>query len=95
MTLPILAFGADPLNHVLDKPSAFSGIFGTDVKLSVVSLVVAAVIVLAWLFVAASRIKIGPESQGHDRWITKGRSSQVVEVTHSGFIPNCSMRTTW
>ena len=84
MTLPLLAFGADPLNHVLDKPSAFSGIFGTDVKLSVVSLVVAAVIVLAWLFVAASRIKIGPESQGHDRWITKGRSSQVVEVLVEG-----------
>ena len=84
MILPLLAAGADPLNHVLDKPSAFSDIFGTDVKLSVVSLVVAALIVLAWLLVAASRIKTGPESQGHDRWITKGRSAQVVEVLVEG-----------
>ena len=84
MTFPLLASGANPLGHVLDKSSAFSDIFGTDVKLSVVSLVVAAVIVLAWLFVAASRIKIGPESQGHDRWITTGRSAQVVEVLVEG-----------
>jgi len=84
MTFPLLASGANPLGHVLDKSSAFSDIFGTDVKLSVVSLVVGAVIVLAWLFVAASRIKTGPESQGHDRWITKGRGAQVVEVLVEG-----------
>ena len=84
MTFPLLASGANPLGHVLDKSSAFSDIFGTDVKLSVVSLVVGALIVLAWLFVAASRIKTGPESQGHDRWITKGRSAQVVEVLVEG-----------
>ena len=83
MTL-LLASGANPLGHVLDKSSAFSDRFGTDVKLSVVSLVVGAVIVLAWMLHAASRIRTGPESEGHDRWVTKGRLAQIVEVLVDG-----------
>jgi F-type H+-transporting ATPase subunit a len=81
---PLLASGANPLGHVLDKESAFSGMFGTDVKLSVVSLVVGAVIALAWLLHSASRIRIGPASEGHDRWVTRGRGAQVVEVLVEG-----------
>ena len=45
MTL-LLASGANPLGHVLDQSSGFSEKFGTDVKLSVVSLIVGALIVL-------------------------------------------------
>ena len=83
MTL-LLASGANPLGHVLDKSSGFSEKFGTDVKLSVVSLIVGAVIALVWLLYSASRIRIGPESQGHDRWVTKGRPAQIVEVLVDG-----------
>ena len=83
MTL-FLASGANPLGHVLDKSSAFTERFGHDVKLSVVSLVVGAVVVLAWLLHASSRIRTGPESLGHDRWVTKGRLAQIVEVLVEG-----------
>jgi len=83
MTL-LLASGADPLGHVLDKSSAFSGVFGTDIPLSVVSLVIGGVIALVALFFAAGRIKTGPESQGHRRYVTEGRLAQVVEVLVDG-----------
>ena len=58
MTL-LLASGANPLGHVLDQSSGFSEKFGTDVKLSVVSLIVGALIALVWLLYSASRIRIG------------------------------------
>jgi len=83
MTL-LLASGADPLGHVLDKSSAFSGVFGTDIPLSVVSLVIGGVIALVALFFCAGRIKTGPESQGHRRYVTEGRLAQVVEVLVDG-----------
>jgi F-type H+-transporting ATPase subunit a len=80
MTNLMLAAGADPLAHVLDQPSAF----GEDIKLSVVSILVGGAIVLLWMLYSASRIRIGPESQGHDRWVTKGRLAQLVEVLVDG-----------
>ena len=43
----ILASGTDPLGHVIDKNSAFTDLFGFDVQLSVVSVVVGALIVVA------------------------------------------------
>ena len=79
-----LASGADPLGHVLDKSSAFSGVFGTDIPLSVVSLVIGGIAVLAVLVHAAGRIRTGPESQGHSRYVTRGRLAQVVEVLVEG-----------
>ena len=83
MTL-LLASGTDPLGHVLDKSSAFSGVFGFDVPLSVVSVVIGAVLVLVLLFHSAGRIKTGPESKGHRRYVTEGRFAQVVEVLVDG-----------
>jgi F-type H+-transporting ATPase subunit a len=80
----LLASGANPLGHVLDKPSAFSELFGHEVKLSVVSVVVGGVVAIITLLWAASRIKTGPESQGHERYVTKGRIAQVVEVLVDG-----------
>jgi len=81
---PLLASGADPLGHVLDKSSAFSGVFGTDIPLSVVSLVIGGLAVLLVLFHAAGRIRTGPESQGHARYVTSGRLAQVIEVLVEG-----------
>ena len=83
MTL-FLASGADPLGHVLDRSSAFSGVFGTDIPLSVVSLVIGGVAVLLVLVHAAGRIRTGPESQGHARYVTQGRLAQVIEVLVEG-----------
>ncbi len=80
----LLASGANPLGHVLDKPSAFTELFGHEVKLSVVSVVVGGTIAIITLLWAASRIKTGPESQGHERYVTKGRVAQVVEVLVDG-----------
>lgn len=83
MTL-ILASGIDPLGHVLDKKSAFSDVFGTVIPLSVVSVVVGAVVVMLVLVICSRRIKTGPESQGHRRYVTQGRVAQVVEVLVDG-----------
>jgi F-type H+-transporting ATPase subunit a len=80
----LLASGANPLGHVLDKPSAFTELFGHEVKLSVVSVVVGGTIAIITLLWAASRIKTGPETQGHERYVTKGRVAQVVEVLVDG-----------
>ena len=80
----ILASGTDPLGHVIDKNSAFTDLFGFDVQLSVVSVVVGALIVVALLLHSSRRIKTGPESQGHQRYVTSGRFAQVVEVLVDG-----------
>ena len=80
----ILASGTDPRGHVLDKSSAFTDLFGFDVPLSVVSVVIGALIVMVLLVHSSRRIKTGPESQGHQRYVTLGRFAQVVEVLVDG-----------
>jgi F-type H+-transporting ATPase subunit a len=80
----VLASGANPLGHVLDKPSAFGEVFGQPIKLSVVSVVIGSIIAVVTLVWAAGRIKTGPEGQGHQRYVTKGRIAQVVEVLVEG-----------
>jgi F-type H+-transporting ATPase subunit a len=75
---PLLAAGGfDPLGHVLDHD-----VFGTGgaLKASFVMLLIGAGIVLWALLGSAKRIAIGPESEGYDRWVTKGRLAQLVEA---------------
>ncbi len=80
----VLASGS-PLDHVLDKPSAFGELFGYgSLKLSAVSLVVGGVVAFVALNHAAGRIKTGPASQGTARYLTKGRLAQLVEVMVQG-----------
>jgi F-type H+-transporting ATPase subunit a len=82
---PLLAAGGNPLDHVLDKESALGELLGLGhVKLSVVSIVTAAVVALAVLSVAARSIATGPAAQGTDRYLTKGRIAQIVEVIVQG-----------
>jgi len=45
-----------------------------------VSLLIAAVVTFMILKVAAKRISVGDESQGTDRYLTRGRVSQIIEV---------------
>jgi F-type H+-transporting ATPase subunit a len=81
-----LLFAADsPLGHVQDKPSGLGiqiidiGELGT-LTVQTVALVVALVALLWMLFSASRRIRTGNEGQGNERYITKGRLAQLIEV---------------
>jgi F-type H+-transporting ATPase subunit a len=74
--LDLIAAGGNPINHIVDKKA-----FGTTwLWLSMLSLVVAGGIALFVMTRAAKAIATGPESMGHDRFVTKGRLSQIVET---------------
>ena len=74
--MTVLLASSNPIHHILDKP--VSG--AETVTIHMVSLIVAAVVTLIMLRYAASRISVGDESQGTDRYLTKGRVPQVIEV---------------
>ncbi len=80
---PFLASN-NPIHHILDKP-----ISGTEhitflgkpaLTMHMVSLLIAATVAFLILRTAAKKISIGHESQGTDRYLTKGRLSQIIEV---------------
>jgi F-type H+-transporting ATPase subunit a len=74
--LDLIAAGGNPINHIVDKKA-----FGTEwLWLSMLSLVVAGCIALFVMTRAAKAIATGPESMGHERFVTKGRLSQIVET---------------
>ena len=84
-TLPsILAAGGNPIEHVVDKDLHGVDIAGQKVALSAISLVVGAIVVFVLLYLAAGRIDTGAASLGTDRYITKGRLAQLVEVLVQG-----------
>ncbi|MBM4112031.1 MAG: F0F1 ATP synthase subunit A [Phycisphaerae bacterium] len=72
----LLASGLDPLHHVVDKP-----VYGTAINLSVVMLVVGGLVTMWMLWLASRRIATGPASEGNERYVSKGRLAQLVEVT--------------
>tara|TARA_X000000368_G_C23049818_1_gene720846 strand:+ start:2433 stop:3332 length:900 start_codon:yes stop_codon:yes gene_type:complete len=80
---PILA-SDNPIHHILDKP--VSGmehitLLGKPAfTMHMVSLVIAAIVTFLILKIAAKRISVGHESQGTDRFLTKGRIPQIIEV---------------
>ncbi|MBC8523556.1 F0F1 ATP synthase subunit A [PVC group bacterium] len=74
----------NPIHHILDKP-----ISGTEhitllgkpaLTMHMASLILAAVVAFIVLRVAAKQIALGNESKGTDRYLTKGRFSQIIEV---------------
>lgn len=74
--LDLIAAGGNPINHIVDKKA-----FGTTwLWLSMLSLAVAGVLALLVMARAAKAIATGPESMGHERFVTKGRLSQLVET---------------
>jgi F-type H+-transporting ATPase subunit a len=80
-----LASGGNPLDHVLDKPSALGGPLGIpNLMLSVVSVVSAGIVAFAVLFMASRSIATGPASAGTGRYLTKGRIAQLIEVIVQG-----------
>lgn len=68
--------GFNPLGHVLDQKVPFTS---GAVKFSLVMICLGAVLAYLMLSSAAKRITIGPESQGTERWVTKGRFAQLIE----------------
>ena len=81
----LLAAGGNPLDHVLDKHSALGGALGIEhLKLSAVSIVTAGIVAFGVLWMASRQIATGPASAGTDRYLTKGRVAQIVEVIVQG-----------
>ena len=81
-----------PLGHVLDKNliggdhplfEATEGmtILGSPIlTLHMVTLVMAAILLVWVMRTAARAVQTGPESEGNDRYLTHGRIAQIVEV---------------
>lgn len=77
MNLPhaILVVGADPLSHVVDKP-----LFGGVISMNTVTMVVATIVFVWVMMTVAKAIGTGPESEGNERYVTKGKVAQLIEV---------------
>jgi F-type H+-transporting ATPase subunit a len=74
--LDLIAAGGNPINHIVDKKA-----FGTEwLWLSMLSLVTAGALMLLIMARASKAIATGPESMGHERYVTRGRLSQMVET---------------
>jgi F-type H+-transporting ATPase subunit a len=86
LVLSNLLLAADsPLGHVINGESVWStiswvGEIGDVASLHEVMLVIGGVVLVLGLFFAASRIRTGSESQGNERYVTRGRLAQLVEV---------------
>ncbi len=72
---PLLLASLDPLHHVVDKR-----VYGTPISLSMVMLIAGGLLTIWLLSAAAKRIRTGPESEGNERYVTKGRLAQLVET---------------
>ncbi len=72
--IPTLA-ASDPLSHVLDKPNVIG-----PLSMNMVTLIVASILTVLLVLGVAKRIGTGPESEGGERYVTKGRLAQLVEV---------------
>ncbi|MGP1345903.1 MAG: F0F1 ATP synthase subunit A [Phycisphaerales bacterium] len=70
----ILAAGFDPLGHVLDKPML--GPF----TMNTLTLFLAFGVFWGLMTLAANAIAVGPESEGNERYITKGHLGRIIEV---------------
>ncbi len=84
--LPLfLAEGTDPLSHVVNTNKtiwntiSWVGEIGAG-SAHTVMLLLAGVLTVAGLLFASKRIQTGPESSGNERYVTKGRLSQIIEV---------------
>ncbi|MCZ6836726.1 MAG: F0F1 ATP synthase subunit A [Planctomycetota bacterium] len=70
---------ADPIDHVTDKYLLKIG--DTPIlTMHMVTLIIATGIMLWAMWTAAKSIDTGPESDGNDRYITKGRFAQLIEA---------------
>lgn len=75
-----LASGSNPLGHVLDNPSSASNLLDSEIRLSVVSLVVAGICLTGLAVWVANCIRTGPETMGNARFVTRGKFAHLVET---------------
>ena len=68
-----------PLGHVLDKELLDVGIIG-DLTMQMTTMVLGTILLLLLLGRSATKIQTGTDSEGNERYITKGRFSQVIEA---------------
>ncbi len=75
---------ADSLGHVKDKYFISEQISDLgeigNVTIQMTALVIAFVVLMFVMFSVARRVKTGPDSEGNQRYVTKGRIAQIVEV---------------
>ncbi len=70
---------ADPLDHVTDL--VLLRIDGTPVlTMHMLTIILVAVLFVLAMIAAARSIATGPESEGNERYITKGKFSQLIET---------------
>ena len=86
-----LAFSDNPLGHVVDVPliggsdpviTSTRGLFNLDqplITMHMVTMFIAALLTIWMMMTVASKIGTGKET-GNDRYLTKGRFSQMIEV---------------
>ncbi len=81
---PLVMAAADPMGHVLDKvligPLPGLESLGPAMTMNTLTMIVAAVLAVVALMSVAKSVGTGPESQGNERYLTKGRFAQVIEV---------------
>ncbi len=83
MTDLLFLAAEDPSSHVKDVILLPSGWNPGDFRIltmHMVTLLVAGVVTVLLLMLAARSIGTGPESQGNDRYITRGRFAQMIEA---------------
>lgn len=63
----------NPVAHVIDKPVG-------PITMHVVNMIVCAVLLVITMMAAARAIGTGPENEGNERYVTKTRFGQLIEV---------------
>ncbi len=71
----LLAAAGDPLSHVVDKPNKIG-----PLSMNTITLLVVTALFIWVMTVVAKAIQTGPASDGNERYITKGRLAQLIEV---------------
>lgn len=74
----VITAAADPLGHVLDKTIFEIG--GQAITMNTLSLILVAVLFVLMIRAAAKRIQVGPESEGAERYVTRGYFSKILEL---------------
>ncbi len=79
----VLLASSNPLDHVVDKALVSgdsSGPLSTLISMNMVTMVIVAALLVFTLMKAADAIATGPKSQGNERYLTKGKFAQMIEV---------------
>ncbi|MCC6426436.1 MAG: F0F1 ATP synthase subunit A [Phycisphaerales bacterium] len=75
---------SDPVAHVVNQPHTKGHLFGMDNvwiwSSHIGNLILAGLLTILVLAYAASKIATGPQSQGNDRYVTKGALAHMIEV---------------